>query len=158
MPLFRRSAFLGQSVTRSSADCILSENRLVGRTPDMEGVVKGVPACDWWMGSTGRGRGQDVTTVITLIFAGQLRRCRMTVSRHQGVLHTSGVGRNHKKFVEGSWQTLPAPTATGAVHRQVHAAAGTSWMSWPAAQLNPASSRATAVSALRAPIRELRCR
>jgi hypothetical protein len=33
--------------------------------------------------SAGRGRGQGLSTVITLIFAGQQSRCRMTVSRHR---------------------------------------------------------------------------
>ncbi len=46
---------------------------------DMEGNVK-------WVGSPGRSRGQETATVITLIFAGRLGRCRMTVSRHRAVL------------------------------------------------------------------------
>jgi hypothetical protein len=50
------------------------------QTADMEGIVKG------WCGGAGRGRGQDVATMITLIFAGQQSRCRMTVSRHRIVL------------------------------------------------------------------------
>ena len=33
--------------------------------------------------SARRGRGQGLATVITLIFAGQQSRCRMTVSRHR---------------------------------------------------------------------------
>src|SRR5258708_7591233 len=53
--------------------------------PDMEVCVKGFSGADWVNGA-GRGRGQDVATMITLIFAGQLSRCRMTVSRHRGVL------------------------------------------------------------------------
>src|SRR6266567_6478850 len=102
---------------------------------------------------------QDVATMITLIFAGQRCRCRMTVSRHRGVLHTFwDVGRNHKGAHEDTRQSLPAPTTTHTVHRQVHAAAGSSRSTWPAAQMKPASSRATAVSALSAPTRRLRWR
>src|SRR4051812_33503198 len=56
---------------------------------DMEGIVKG------WCGGAGRGRGQDVATMITLIFAGQQSWCRMTVSRHRSCPHTRHVGRNH---------------------------------------------------------------
>jgi hypothetical protein len=45
---------------------------------DMEVLVKG-------MGRR-RSRSQRIATVITLIFAGQQSRCRMTVSRHRAVL------------------------------------------------------------------------
>src|SRR5215472_5760562 len=114
----------------------------------MEDVVKGVAGCDSEVDSAGRGRGQDVATVITLIFAGQLGRCRMTVSRHRGVLRTRSVGRDHIEVHEGTRQTLPAPTATRAVHHEFHAVAATSSSAWPAAQMKPASSRAMAVSAL----------
>ena len=85
---------------------------LSGRVPDMEGVVKGWRGVSGSVDEASRGRGQDVTTVITLICAGQQSRCRMTVSRHRGVLRTGDVGRNHIGTHEGSRQSLPAPTAT----------------------------------------------
>jgi hypothetical protein len=56
---------------------------------DIEGLVMG------WCGVAGRGRGQGLTTMITLIFAGQQTRCRRTVSRHRSRPHTRHVGRDH---------------------------------------------------------------
>src|SRR6476659_9084960 len=77
----------------------------------MEGCCQGGGTASASVDSTGRGRSQDVATVITLIFAGQLSRCRMTVSRHRGVHRTSwDVGRSHTGAHEGSRQSLPAPS------------------------------------------------
>lgn len=83
---------------------------------DMEEFVKGMRGEVGGWTSASLGQGQDVATVITLICADQLSRCRMTVSRHRGVLRTRGVGRNHIGTLEDTRQSLPAPTATCAVH------------------------------------------
>src|SRR5579859_206892 len=82
----------------------------------MEGCCQGVGGWRLRVNGAGRGRGQDVATVITLIFAGQLRRSRMTVIRHRGVLRLLDVGRYHKGAHEDTRQSLPAPTTTSAVY------------------------------------------
>jgi hypothetical protein len=58
----------------------------------MEGIVKGVGVA----AAVAVG-GQAMTTEITLIYAGQPSRCRMTVSRPPSWPQTFGVGRNHKR-------------------------------------------------------------
>jgi RNA polymerase sigma factor (sigma-70 family) len=76
-----RGGILGRCVaaSRTPAPILDPSAPLPGLTADMEGPVKGC-------GSAGRGRGQGIATVITLIFAGRPSRCRMTVSRHRAVL------------------------------------------------------------------------
>src|SRR3984893_2857182 len=130
------------------------------RAPDMEGVVKGVVGRRLWVDGAGRGRSQDVATVITLIFAGQLSRSRMTVSRHRGVLRTSGRGSVPQRSARGCSAISASPDRDQRrPPDQVHAAAATSWWStWPAAQMKPANSRAIAVSALSEPMRRFRWR
>ena len=66
----------------------------------MEEIVKRVKrgAIVWVCDCAGRGGGQAMTTVITLICAGQQSRCRMTVSRPPSWPHTGGVGHNHKGY------------------------------------------------------------
>jgi hypothetical protein len=126
---------------------------------DMEVRRQGVGGRRMWVGSAARGRGQDGATVITLIFAGQRSRCRMTVSRHRGIHPTS------RTWVETTSECTwvlgnlcqPRPRAAPSTHA-VHAVADTSWNRWPAAQMKPASSRAMAVSALSVPMRKLRWR
>src|SRR5882762_642736 len=89
----------------------------------MEGFCQGVcggrlPGERMWVDSAGRGRGQDVATVITLICAGQLSRCRMTVSRHRGVLALLGtwVGttKERTRVLGNLCQPRPRPTLSTA--------------------------------------------
>jgi hypothetical protein len=127
---------------------------------EMEGVMSRAAGLSVWVDGAGRGRGQDVATVITLIFAGQLSRSRMTVIRHRGVLRTSGRGSVPQRSARGFSAISASPDRDQRrPPNQVHAAAGTSWWStWPAAQMKPANSRAIAVSALSEPIRRFRWR
>src|SRR5579859_65423 len=72
--------------------------------------------------------------------------------------HTKRVDRNHITGQRGLLGMLCPPDHDRRRRPALHAAAGTSSSSWPTAQTNPASSRATAVSALCVPIRALRWR
>jgi len=71
------------------------------RAPDMEDVCQGAGGRRLWVNGAGRGRGQDVATVITLIFAGRLRRSRMTVIRHRGGPQTFGRGLAPQRSARG---------------------------------------------------------
>ena len=112
---------------------------------DMEGLVKGV-------NGAGRDREQGLATVITLIFAGQQSRCRMTVSRHGDCLGLETRVHDRKvvsRFLGDSADLDPDLRRTP----MCHAAARSCGTSWPTDQTKPASSRATAVMAFGRPIR-----
>ena len=137
----------------------LLRSHLAARSLIWKYVVKGVGGRRILVGSAARGRGQDVATVITLIFAGQQSRGRMTVSRHRGIHRTSGRGSIPQVSARGFSAISASPDREQRCPPDtVHAAAGTSWSTCPAAQMKPANSRAMAVSALSAPMRRLRWR
>jgi hypothetical protein len=114
-------------------------------TPEGEG-----PSSRWPPRSSARrdGSGDGAAALLR----GKIAR------RFEAKLHCRGVGRNHIEVLEGSRQLCrPRPRPALPCH-QFHAAAGTSSISCPAAQMKPTSSRATAVSALCGPRRDPRCR
>ena len=98
-----------------------------------------------------------MATVITLICAGRLGRCRMTVSRPPSWPRTGGVGRSHKDYTRVLGNSV-CPDRDRRCHTAAHAAAAPSWSAWPTAHTKPASSRATAMMALCGPTREYRWR
>ncbi len=63
-------------MTVGTGGAVSSLTRAVSASPDMEVLVKGGEGGE-------RRRGQEAATVITLIFAGQPSRCRMTVIRRR---------------------------------------------------------------------------
>jgi hypothetical protein len=126
---------------------------------DMEGIVKGcgTEAVVLTRDSVGRGEGQVMATVITLIFAGQLCRCRMTVSRPPSWPRTHGVGRDHNGPARVLGNSV-RPTHDRRSHTRGHAALATSGTTWPTAHTKPANARATAIMALGGPSRAHRWR
>src|SRR4030095_10040482 len=104
----------------------------------MEGRCQGVE-------DASRSRAQESATVITLIFAGRLRRCRMTVIRHRSFLRLGARGETAIQ-TGGHIGDCARPGYDQRPQLGAHAAAGVSCCNWPMAQTKPANSRAIAVT------------
>jgi hypothetical protein len=111
-----------QSLLRSQARCAL----LIWKGPvkERDGFMSMAAGLSVWVDGAARGRGQDVATVITLICAGQLSRSRMTVSRHRGVLRTSGRGSVPQRSARG-FSAISASPERGTLSARGRAPEGT---------------------------------
>jgi len=112
--------------------------------------------CPGGMVTRETSNGQTLATMITLTSADQQSRCRMTVRRHRAA---SLLRRESKSQGRSRGLSVHSALSSFALlrHPEIHAALTTStW--WPTAQTKPASSRATAVSAIGRPRRPARWR